>query len=376
VANHPALKGDPLLGGDAYLRFLPNRFAGHKALDVKGNECSEIACPHCHHVVPMTMLRCPQHLISLVGDAQSGKSYLMTVMTKCLTDTLATNFDGFYEDATPAGNASLRDMIRMLFGASSIQDGAFLQKTKLDGEMYHRLKRNGEDREVLLPRPFIFHFSSSKHKGANLVYYDNAGEHFQPGSDSSENPAAQHVAAASGILFLFDPFNDVDFKRAMRKNPTEDPQFDQNVTGDIMAIMSEMKNRIQKISGQEKLKAPLAFIVGKYDAWGGSLLPNGQQFYDSRVPGSLNARAIQHNSDLTHKILMQHCPGVARMAESLSEDVVFFPVSAFGSPAHKVQQIDGTKMNIPDPAQLKPFLVDVPILWLMSRFAPDIVGQS
>jgi hypothetical protein len=143
-----------------------------------------------------------------------------------------------------------------------------------------------------------------------------------------------------------------------------------------MAIMSEMKNRIQKISGQEKLKAPLAFIVGKYDAWGGSLLPNGQQFYDSRVPGSLNARAIQHNSDLTHKILMQYCPGVARMAESLSEDVVFFPVSAFGSPAHKVQQIDGTKMNIPDPAQLKPFLVDVPILWLMSRFAPDIVGQS
>lgn len=373
VANHPALKGDPLLGADSYLRFLPNRFTGLKALDAKGNECSEIACPHCHFVIPMTMLRVPQHLISLVGDAQSGKSYLMTVMTKMLTDSLATYYDGYYEDATPGINAAIRDMIRTMFSASNINEGLFLQKTKLEGEMYHRLKRNGEDRMVLLPKPFIFHVSSGRSKGMNLVYYDNAGEHFQPGMDSSENPAAQHVASASGILFLFDPFNNIDFRRAMKCQRNDDPQFDQKVTGDVMAIMSEMKNRIQKITGESRLKAPLAFIVGKYDAWGGSLLPEGKQFFESKTLGGLNAHAIQHNSDLTREILMQHCPGVAKMAESLSDTVTFFPVSSFGSPAHRVEFPDGTKMNIPDPEQLNPFLVDAPILWLISRFDPALV---
>ena len=48
VANHPALKGDPLLGSDAYLRFLPNRFSGDKAMDPMGNECTKKACPKCH----------------------------------------------------------------------------------------------------------------------------------------------------------------------------------------------------------------------------------------------------------------------------------------------------------------------------------------
>ena len=379
VANHPALKGDPLLGIDAYLRFVPNRFSGHKALDSKGNECSDIACPHCHQVIPVNMLRVPQHLVSIVGDAQSGKSYFLTVMTKVVSDKLASNYDGFFEDATPGANAAVRDMINHLFGAMSLQDGMFLQKTKLDGEMYHKLKRNGEDRQLLLPKPFIFHARSSRSKGCNLVFYDNAGEHFQAGTDSSENPSAQHVASAAGVVFLFDPFNNLDFRRAMMRAPTTDPQFAMKPTGDVVAIMSEMKNRIAKITGSERFKSPVAFIVGKYDAWGSSLVPEGQQFYDPSAEGSLSNYAVQHNSDLTKQILMKNCPAVTRMAESLGEEVVFFPVSSFGAPAVKVElppaegAEQGEKMNVPDPATLNPFLVDVPILWLMSKFDPSLV---
>lgn len=376
VANHPALKGDPLLGQDAYLRFLPNRYSGHKALDSKGNECSEVACPHCHNVVPMSMLRMPQHLISLVGDAQSGKSYYMTVMAKVLGDALATYFDGTFEDATPGANATIRDMIRAMFGALSLQDGMRLQKTKLDGEMYHRIKRNGEDRQVLLPKPFIFSSSSKSSKGLNLVFYDNAGEHFQPGTDSSENPSAQHVASASGIMFLFDPFNNIDFRRAMHRDPTGDPQFQQQVTGDVVAIMSEMKNRITKITGSDRFKSPVAFLVGKYDAWGKALLPEGQQFYEVKEKGRLSWQAIHHNSELTKSILEKACPAVCRLAQDLSDEVLFFPVSSFGAPATKIEYPDGSNATVCDPAALNPFLVEAPVLWLMNKFDPRLVPCS
>jgi len=373
VATHPALKGDPLLGRDSYLRFIPNSFSGQKALDSQGGECTEIACPHCHNEVPLTMLRLPQHLISLVGDAQSGKSYLLTVMTKVLQDSLVRNYGTFLEDATPKANASIREMIRTLFGANSINEGMHLQKTKLDGEMYHRLKRNGEGREILLPRPFIFHMKNNSSDAMNMVFYDNAGEHFQPGSDSTENPSAQHVAKAGGLMFLFDPFNNIDFKKAMKSVHTGDPQFDKPVFGDVVAIMSEMKKRIKDITGEDRLKAPLAFIVGKYDAWGASLLKEGEQFYETNTESCLSAAAIHHNSNIVRRILMEKCPGVLGVAESLSDTVMFFPVSSFGAPARKAVMADGNEMTIPDPETLNPFLVDAPILWLMNRINPKMI---
>ena len=162
----------------------------------------------------------PHHIISIVGDQSAGKSYYLSVLLKMLPTSLYDSFSVVFQDADPAGNALLNEMKQTLFGAQT-PEGARLVKTQLEGGMYVRLPRYG--RMVALPKPFVYSVASSKDESNRcaLIFYDNAGEHFQPGRDSAESPGAQHVASSSGIVFLFDPFNSPDFRREIsdRRGP-------------------------------------------------------------------------------------------------------------------------------------------------------------
>ena len=54
VATHPSLKGDPLLGQEAFLRFIPdagNKMPDGKIKDAKGSVCTQTACPECHQIL-------------------------------------------------------------------------------------------------------------------------------------------------------------------------------------------------------------------------------------------------------------------------------------------------------------------------------------
>src|SRR5258706_4671365 len=78
---------------------------------------------------------------------------------------------------------------------------------------------------VRLPRPFTFKLSGrDPEREASIVYYDNAGEHFEPTRNSADSPGAQHIAAASGIFLLFDPLHNAEFRR--RLSDVADPQLD------------------------------------------------------------------------------------------------------------------------------------------------------
>ena len=57
VAKHPALLGDPLLGADHSLRFVPADWKDGKPVDSMGEVCDERACVHCHVVLPRSMQR-------------------------------------------------------------------------------------------------------------------------------------------------------------------------------------------------------------------------------------------------------------------------------------------------------------------------------
>src|SRR5205807_3496281 len=131
-----------------------------------------------------------------------------------------------------------------LFSARS-PDEARLAKTQLEGAMYERLPRFG--RTVALPKPFIYTMESRQRPEGrcSVIFYDNAGEHFQPGRDSADSPGAQHVASSSGILFLFDPFNSPEFRRYIADR--SDPQLERPVFDQQSIILSEMKVRIARL---------------------------------------------------------------------------------------------------------------------------------
>ena len=367
IAVHDSLRGDPLLGEDAQQRFLATRFnnAG-QALDAMSLPSSETACPHCRRKLPPSFLEMPHHIISLVGDQSAGKSYFLSVLTKVLPATLFREFGIVFQDSDPTGNAPINDMRKALFGAQSPAQ-AKLAKTVFEGAMYERLPRQG--RMVALPRPFVYTLAAEEktREQCALIFYDNAGEQFQPGVNIVEQPGAQHVASAAGIIYLFDPFNSPEFRRILRD--TKDPQLEKPVVDQQDIILAEMRARIQMIrnlrSG-ENIHTPVAFVVGKCDVW--LHLLNGKTLGDPVRDGKLDIAIIEENSSVVRALMYQLCPGVVANAEALSSNVVFFAASSFGHTPIKI----GPGEYVPDPAKLQPSFVEVPLLWILSHVCPTL----
>jgi DNA-directed RNA polymerase subunit RPC12/RpoP len=371
LAVHDSLRGDPVLGEDAQQRFLATRFnnAG-QALDALGLPTSELACPHCRRKLPPSFLGLPHHIISLVGDQSAGKSYFLSVLTKVLPATLYRDFGVTFQDSDPTGNAPVNDMRKALFGARTPAQ-AKLAKTVFEGAMYERLPRQG--RMVALPRPFVYTLTpeDKTHEQCALIFYDNAGEHFQPGVNIIEQPGAQHVASAAGIIYLFDPFNSPEFRRALRD--TKDPQFEKPVVDQQDIILAEMRARIQMIRNLrpgETIPTPVAFVVGKCDVW--LQLLDGTPLREPLRDGTLNLAAVAENSHVVRELLLRLCPPVLANAEALSTNVMFFAASSFGHTPLKI----GPGEYVPDPAKLQPMQVEVPLLWLLSQVCPPLIATS
>ena len=368
VAVHDSLRGDPVLGPDAPLRFHATQFNDRgQALDAFGLPCTEMSCPHCRRILPPGFIDVRHHIFSIVGDQSAGKSYYLSVLVKALPVSLYRHFGVSFQDADPTGNAKLNEMKRTLFSAQSPEQ-AHLAKTVLEGEMYERLPRYG--RMVALPKPFVYHLASVRHPESrcSAIFYDNAGEHFQPGRDSADSPGAQHVASSSGILFLFDPFNNPEFRNRIQGGA--DPQLESTVLDQQDIILAELKVRVKKLLNLEmgqSIQTPLAVLAGKCDAWM-HLLPEGP-FQQPAVDGQLDMAAVRANSERVRALLLELAPTVVANAESISDTVMYFPVSSFGHAPVKI----GAGMFVPDPRRLEPILVDIPLLWILSRITPELV---
>lgn len=371
IAVHDSLRGDPVLGEDAQQRFLATRFnnAG-QALDAMGSPSSEVACPHCRRKLPPSFLGMPHHIISLVGDQSAGKSYFLSVLTKTLPTTLYRDFGVVFQDSDPTGNAPVNDMRKALFGAQTPAQ-AKLAKTVFEGAMYERLPRQG--RMVALPRPFVYTLApeDKTREQCALIFYDNAGEHFQPGINIVEQPGAQHVASAAGIIYLFDPFNSPEFRRAIGE--TKDPQIENPIVDQQDIILAEMRARIQiirNLRSGESIHTPVAFVVGKSDVW--MQLLNGTTLREPLRDGKLDQTSVEENSNVVRRLMHRLCPPVVANAEALSTNVMFFAASAFGHTPLKI----GPGEYVPDPVRLQPVHVEIPLLWILSQICPNLIATS
>ena len=380
VARHQDLTGDPVLGPEAQQRFLPSRFTpeGH-AVDSQGLPCPDRACPRCHLRIPSALTEMPPLFASIVGAAGSGKSYFLTAMIWKLRNTLLQKFAMVFSDTDAVSNQIINECEEKLFFSSDPEEIVSLEKTELHGEMYNQLLI--DDMLTHFPKPFMFSVSPSEHHpyyedavkrmSRTLVLYDNAGEHFEPGMDSVDNPTTQHILYSDTVLFVFDPTKDARFREKCKGS--KDPQMKRGARVQRQEILlTEMINRIQKYTGtsrRQKSERPLIVIVPKADIWLHMLeydIPAEPWVWDSETKTcALDIDTIMSTSLSVRAVLEDVSPELVSTAESYSRDVIFLPNSALGQ-SPEVDEESGT-LGI-KPKDIKPFWITVPMLYHFYRY--------
>ncbi len=383
VARHADLR-DPDLGDEYQLRFFPTSFDElGRAIDGMGMSCSELACPNCKSKLPPQFLDLDTHIISVVGAPSAGKSYFLTSMINQLEEVLPNYFGLSFQDGHASGNALVTDMRAKLFSDSRDPAEIALDKTVPGAEMFKQIMRDG--RMVRLPKPFTYVVSPFTDERRDLrslllVFYDNAGEQFLPAERgestvSDDTDSTQHLASSSAIFFLYDPASNVRFRKMITGK--QDPQLTDERFLKLNRqdnIIAEMRNRIKSelfIDANDRIDTPLAMIIGKCDLWANLL---ETPLLNPVTNAGLDLDAIDLNSANIRNFLLTTSPGVVGSAESISHQVVYFPVSPIGHSPQTFVPPGGTEERIgPVPGLVDPRFPEVPVLWNLARLRPELI---
>lgn len=379
IARHHDLVGDPVLGPEAHQRFLPSRFTpeGH-AVDSAGLNCPDMACPRCHLRIPKAAGEMPPLFASIVGAPASGKSYFLTTMVWQLRNLLPRNFAMSFTDTDAVTNQIINEFEEKLFLNPDPDGLVALRKTELQGELYNQVIL--DSMITNLPKPFMFSLTPAEHHpqyeqalarmSRTLVLYDNAGEHFEPGMDSVDNPTTQHICYSDTIFFLFDPTKDVRFRQ--RCQGRKDPQLAKTARVQRQEVLlTEMINRFDKYSGKRaarKSTKTLIVLVPKSDIWldllGHDICQTPWQWDPDTRTCTLDVETIMATSFAVRSLLQETCPEIVSTAESFAGTVLFLPNTALG----RSPELDPeTGMLGIRPRDIRPFWISIPMLYLLYK---------
>ncbi len=378
VARHDTLIGDPVAGPGTYRRFLPSRFnIIGDALDARGMACSQLACPSCHLELARTMLEFPPAFFSIVGVPASGKSYFLATLAWQLRK-LGPQLGFNLSDADPRANHALHEYEEMLFLSHQPEVPVALRKTEIQGtELYQTVMMEGQ--RMSFPRPFQFALSASEHFPKDrpfphraVVLYDNAGEHFLPGSDAGGSPVTMHLAKSSAIFFVFDPTQDPRFRQL--HNLPQEARAEGAIRQEI--ILNEMAARVRRFRGlgqNAKHDRPLVMILAKSDTWLRDAGFSGEPIVPvSSGRAQVDIKEVERLSALCRAELEKACPQVVSAVEGFSSKVLFIPVSSLGQSAEKFEK-DGVPWYGIRPKDVKPCWVTAPLLWALSKNTPGLL---
>lgn len=376
IARHQSLVGDPVLGPEAAERFLPSKFTPEgNAVDSAGMSCPDMACPRCHLRIPQGASEQPPLFLSIVGAAASGKSFFLTAMIWMLRNKLSKNFAISFTDTDAINNQMINECEELLFLNSSPDELVALRKTELQGELYNQVLL--DNMLINLPKPFMFTITPAEHHPdydevrhkmfRTLVMYDNAGEHFEPGMDSVDNPTTRHLLHSDTLFFLFDPTQDVRFRQRL---DSEDPQLAKGSRVQRQEILlTEMINRIKKYSGLRagsKSAKTLILLVAKADVWLELLnfdFPSEPWEWENKFNTcALDVNMIKNVSFATRALLEEVCPEIVSTAETFAGDVLYLPNSALGQ---SPELSPDTGMLGIRPHDMTPIWVTVPLLYFL-----------
>jgi hypothetical protein len=332
----------------------------------------------------------PPVFLSILGAPACGKSYFLAAMSWRLRSVLPKRFSLSFNDADPALNRLLHEYESLQFLNPDQEQPVAIKKTEEQGDLYDTVLFG--DQRISYPRPFVFSvapleghpnhgFTSTAARA--LCLYDNAGESFLPGADSAASPVTRHLALSRVLLFLFDPTQDMRFRK-LCSGQTNDPQMmerserlDRERPVRQETILAEAAQRVRRFSGlgeNQKHPRPLIVVVTKFDTWAGLLkmdeLHSPWELNSHGPVAAMQLDVIDRLSQRLRSLLWEVSPEIVSVAESFASQVLYIPVSATGRSPERAPQ---TGMFGFRPKDVKPLWAEVPLLYTMSRWMQGLV---
>jgi hypothetical protein len=210
-----------------------------------------------------------------------------------------------------------------------------------------------------------------------LCLYDNAGEHFQPGQDTTSSPVTRHLALARAVLFLFDPTQDLRFRAMCRhagsgSSTQRDSRLSRQET-----ILNEAAARVRRYAGLSqyaKFERPLIVILSKFDEWS-HLLGSCDSSDPWRTIGNftgVDLERIENQSLNLRRLMLEYCGETVAAAEGFARDVTYIPVSSLGS---DVELDPATGLVGIRPKNVHPHWVAAPLLYCLCRTLPSLIPR-
>lgn len=372
IAAHHDLRGDSILGHNAMRRFLPTSFnARGIPLDESGAACPETACPACHTHLPPFFKQTTQHIIPLVGSPGSGKTYYLLSLIHELESELPRMFNTSFRDAAPSGNSILTHLMRQIFTAKTTHQ-AYVSSTRSNGKFYNRIWRNGEFQDS--PRPLIFNINKQTQNHA-LVLYDCSGNTFLPGNEAAGSCRSTLLQSPSACLFLYDPCADEAFCRLLAESDARQTTQQEVPQASILSEMELQLRMHMNTPLGEKMKLPLAIIVGKADIWQHLLGP--EPLLPAFHNGKMITEHVAANSRRIRQFLFNINPSFCTNAEAIADEVRYFAVSSLGTSPSKFRDSEtGEILLAPAPGELRPRGVTTPLLWALNFCSHSLIPAT
>ena len=214
-----------------------------KFVDPKGNKYSSETrlCPNCHNTLPLGYGLRETLLISVLGDARSGKSVFLTMLIAELEKNTELT-----SKLTFIGDPAVREIYNAQYQNPLFKDHELVSSTK---------------RKKIPPFAFNFWYQykapggTMEEKTLDIIFYDIAGEDLR--DDAAIRQNGFNIRDSSGLIFLADPTNFAQLKDLFRFS--DDALID--------AVPEDNSNQhifetlYNYFIGMEKNKSPIPFAL-------------------------------------------------------------------------------------------------------------------
>lgn len=376
IAESPTLVGDPIVGSDESLRFLPTRFDRQgRAIDPGGAVCMRMACPVCHLEVPPALLEVGQTVVSVVGAPSSGKSVLLAAATFMMRSGLVVPGLDF-TDIDPSLNDLTIDLEGTLFKSATPEVPTMIAKTETSGRLYRSYRRG--DLRITAPKPQLFGIARGGVRSV-LALYDNAGEHFLPGAVPPFEQATRHLGVSSAIVLVIDPTQDPRVYGPLGgRDHVAALGGSSSAPGRADLVLVELVNRVRRqrgLSASEPLPLRVVVALSKHDLWSPlapeieDVLRGASTAHPMRAP---DGATLSHMHRGGVAFLERHLPEVLGAVRSVEPGFKVVPFSGLG----RAPQLDASSgaMSIV-PASVRPIWAAVPFIVALSEAMPDALHE-